>query len=72
MPGRREIDSATLASGSLPMSSAVIVTPRGAMFYASMNARTPFTIDVDRPLSCVPPLGVGMPLAYVLISSSVP
>ncbi len=52
------------------MSSAVRVTPLGARFSWSMNARTALTIADRNPCSCVPPWVVGMPFTYDRIVSS--
>jgi hypothetical protein len=52
------------------MSSAVSVTPLGARFSCSMNARTALTTAARNPCSCVPPCVVGMPLTYERIVSS--
>ena len=53
------------------MSSAVIVTPFGERLCVSMKLRTALPMPARRPLSCVPPEPVGMPLTYDRTCSSV-
>jgi hypothetical protein len=58
------------ADDSLADVLAVSVTPLGARFSCSMNARTALTIAARKPCSCVPPCVVGMPFTYERIVSS--
>ena len=53
------------------MSSAVSVTPFGERLWVSMKLRTALPMPARRPLSCVPPDPVGMPLTYDRRCSSV-